>query len=286
MIPKFKILLILILFFFVSSCVDKTKKISEIVEVDMEMQMSNAYKEGYNELERGDVILAAQKFNEAELLFPQSAWAAKSAIMAAYAYYSQNYLSDAIFELERYLITYPNHKDKVYAHFLLGMSFYETIVDEKKDLKAILDAKKQFELIINEYPTTSFAIDAKFKIDLINEILAAKEMYLGRYYLNRSKWIAAINRFKTVITDYNTTIYAAEALHRLVEINYKLGLIEESKKYANTLGYNYQSSEWYKNTYKVFNNNYRDGIKELKKDKKKDKKKKKGLIKRFKGLFK
>ena len=243
--------------------------------------MSNAYKEGYLELERGDVLLAAKKFNEAELLFPQSPWAAKSAIMAAYAYYTQNYYGDAIFELERYLVTYPNHKDKVYAHFLLGMSFYEQIVDEKKDLKSILDSKEQFETIIRDYPSTEFAMDAKFKIDLINEILAAKEMYIARYYLKKTKWIPALNRFKTVVKDYNTTIYTEEALHRLVEINYRLGLIDESKKYANTLGYNYQSSDWYKNSYKVFNKNYRDGVKELQKDKKK----KIGLIKRFKGLF-
>jgi len=281
MISKIKILVILTSLLFVWSCGDKKNKISEIVEVDMEMQMSNAYKEGYLELQAGDALLAAKKFNEAELLFPQSPWAAKSAIMAAYAYYTQDYYSDAIFELERYLIAYPKHKDKVYAHFLLGICFYEQIVDEKKDLKSILDSKKQFTYIMKEYPTTDFAIDAKFKIDLINETLAAKEMYLARYYLNKSKWIPALNRFKTVINEYDTTIYTEEALHRLVEINYRLGLIEESKKYANTLGYNYQSSDWYQNTYKVFNKNYRDSVKELQKDKKK----KIDLIKKFKGLF-
>ena len=247
----------------------------------MEMQMSNAYNEGFIELQRGDVLLAAKKFNEAELLFPQSPWAAKSAIMAAYAYYTQDYYSDTIFELERYFTTYPNHKDKVYGHFLLGMSFYEQIVDEKKDLKSILDAKKQFEIIIEEYPTTEFAMDAKFKINLIDEVLAAKEMYIARYYLDKAKWIPALNRFKTIVNEYNTTIYTEEALHRLVEINYRLGLIEESKKYANTLGYNYQSSGWYEKTYKVFNKNYRNSIRELEKDKKK----KMCLIKRFKGLF-
>jgi|TARA_B110000305_G_scaffold230996_1_gene283903 outer membrane protein assembly factor BamD len=281
MISKFKVLLVLTSLLFFLSCADKEKKISEIIDVDMELQMSNAYKEGYAELQSGDVLLAAKKFNEAELLFPQSPWAAKSAIMAAYAYYIQDYYSDAIFELERYLATYPNDKDQVYAHFLMGVSFYEQIVDEKKDLKSILESKMQFELIINEYPDTKFAVDAKFKIDLINEILAAKEMYLARYYLNKTMWIPALNRFKTVVTEYDTTIYTEEALHRLVEVNYRLGLVDESKKYANVLGYNYQSSDWYKNTYKIYNTNYRDGIKELQKDKQK----KIGLIKRFKGLF-
>ena len=263
------------------SCADKKNKTLKIPETNMEEQMSTVYKEGYIELQKGDVRLAAKKFNEAELLFPQSPWAAKSAVMAAYAYYLQSYYYDAINELERYLLTYPKDKNRAYAQFLLGMSFYEQIVDEKKDLKSILDSKEQFETIIRDYPSTEFAMDAKFKIDLINEILAAKEMYIARYYLKKTKWIPALNRFKTVVKDYNTTIYTEEALHRLVEINYRLGLIDESKKYANTLGYNYQSSDWYKNSYKVFNKDYRDGVKELQKDKKK----KIGLIKKFKGLF-
>ena len=281
MLSEFKILFILVSILFFWSCAEKKKEISVIVEVDMEMQMSNAYKEGYFELQRGDVLLAAKKFNEAELLYPQSPWAAKSAIMAAYAYYTQNYYSDVIFELERYLMTYPIHEDKAYAHFLLGMTFYEQIVDEKKDLKSIVDSKEQFELIIKEYPSSEFAMDSKFKINLINEILAAKEMYLARYYLNKNKWIPALNRFKTIINEYNTTIYTEEALHRLVEINYRLGLLDESKKYANTLGYNYESSDWYKNSYKVFNKDYEDNFKKLQKDKKR----KIELKKKFMGLF-
>ena len=281
MISKFKILLIFISLLFFYSCGDKKQKISEIKEIDIEMQMSNAYKEGYFELERGDILLAAKKFNEVELLFPQSPWAAKSALMAAYAYYTQDYYSDSVYELERYLTTYPNHQDRAYAQFLLGLSFYEQIVNEKKDLRAILYAKKKFELLIKEYPTSEIAADAKFKIALINETLAAKEMYLARYYLKKTKWIPAINRFKTVIEVYDTTIYTEEALHRLVEINYRLGLIEESKKYANILGYNYKSSDWYRKSYKVFNKDYMDSVQKIQKDKKYKKK----LIKKFKGLF-
>ena len=281
MISKFKIFLIFISLLFFYSCGEKKQKISEIKEIDIEMQMSNAYKEGYFELERGDILLAAKKFNEVELLFPQSPWAAKSALMAAYAYYTQDYYSDSVYELERYLTTYPNHQDRAYAQFLLGLSFYEQIVDEKKDLRVILYAKKKFELLIEEYPTSEFAADAKFKIALINETLAAKEMYLARYYLKKTKWIPAINRFKTVIEVYDTTIYTEEALHRLVEINYRLGLIEESKKYANILGYNYKSSDWYRKSYKVFNKDYKDSAQKIQKDKKYKKK----LIKKFKGLF-
>ena len=280
MISKIKIILLFILCLFIYSCADKNKT-SEIIENDMELQMANAYKAGFVELETGDVLLAAKKFNEAELLFPQSPWAAKSALMAAYAYYTQDYYSDAIYELERFIKTYPKHPDIPYAHFLLGMCFYEQIIDETKDLESILLAKKQFELLINDYPSTDFALDSKFKIDLINEVLASKEMFIGKYYLKRKKWIPAINRFKKVASDYSTTIYVEEALHRLVETFYHIGLVDESKKYANTLGYNYQSSDWYKNTYKIFNKNYTDKIKKIKEDKKE----KKGIMKRFKGLF-
>tara|TARA_B110000027_G_C16087547_1_gene286734 strand:+ start:155 stop:1000 length:846 start_codon:yes stop_codon:yes gene_type:complete len=280
MLSKIKIILLFILFLFIYSCADKNKT-SEIIENDMELQMANAYKAGFIELEAGDVLLAAKKFNEAELLFPQSPWAAKSALMAAYAYYTQDYYSDAIYELERFIKTYPKHPDIPYAHFLLGMCFYEQIVDETKDLESILLAKKQFEFLINDYPSTDFALDSKFKIDLINEVLASKEMFIGKYYLKRRKWIPAINRFKKVANDYSTTIYVEEALHRLVETFYHIGLVDESKKYANTLGYNYQSSDWYKNTYKIFNKNYMDKIKKIKEDKKE----KKGIMKRFQGLF-
>ena len=280
MFKYYKIITILLLII-LSGCNKPAKEISVLKDQNIEKQMRDAYEEGFKALEGGDVLFAAKKFNEAELLFPQSKWAPRAALMAGYSYYSQAYYGDAIYMFEQFIKTYPNSENISYAEYLIALCYYEKIVDEKKDLKSILDAKEQFEFIIKEYPTTEFAIDAKFKIDLINEILAAKEMYLARYYLNKEKWIPALNRFKTVVQKYNTTIYTEEALHRLVEINYRLGLIEESKKYANTLGYNYQSSGWYKNSYKIFNKDYRDGIKELQKDKKK----KLSFIKKFKGLF-
>ena len=161
------------------------------------------------------------------------------------------------------------------------MSHYEQIVDEKKDLEPIINAKKYFELIVAEYPKSEFAVDANYKLELIQDMLASKEMYLGRYYLEREKWIPAINRFKTIIEDYDTTIYVEEALHRLVEVHYKIGLIDESKKYASTLGYNYQSGEWYKKTYKLFNKNYNENKAKLQ-----NKQKKSSFINRFKSLLK
>ena len=271
---------ILSLFFiliFVSCSKDEVRK-SVIKEKSLDLQVLEAYQEGMNYLEKGDALYAAAKFNDAEILFPQSEWAPKSALMAAYAYYSKDYLKDAVAELDRFLKVYPQYKNLDYAYYLLGMSYYEQIVDEKKDLQSITKAKQYFEIVIKDYPKTSYALDSEFKIDLINDILAAKEMYVGRYYFEKKKWISAINRFKTVIEDYDTTIYTEEALHRLVEVHYMIGLKDEAKKYAKLLGYNYQSSEWYENSYSLFDKKY--------KKVKKNKTKKNNTLKKIKSLFK
>ena len=275
--PKIFIFFVLILI--VSSCSKKIEKVSKIEEKGLEMQMIEAYNQGIEELEKGDVIFAAKKFNEVELLYPQSIWAARSTLMAAYAYYSQFYYSDAIIELERFLDKYKNHKRRDYAYYLLAICHYNQIVDEKKDLGEIIKAKKYFQLIIKNYPNTEFAVDSEFKLELINEILASKEMYLASYYSDREKWIPAINRFKKIITNYDTTIYVEEALHRLVEINYRIGLEDEAKKYAALLGYNYQSSEWYKASFKIINKDYKSI------SKRKDEEKQKSILERFKELF-
>ena len=258
------------------SCSKKEIEKSKINEVNLESQMIEAYEEGLKELKAGDVIYAAKKFNEAEILFPQSEYAPKSALMAAYSYYSQNYYGDAMAELIRFLRVYPNHEDIAYAEYLLGLCYYEQIVDEKKDLQSIVNAKKTFRSVISKYPDSEFATDAKFKIDLINEILAGKEMFIGRYYLDKKKWIPAINRFRVVVDDYETTIYVEEAIHRLVEIYYILGIETEAKKYANLLGYNYQSSQWYEKSFIVFNKKYK--IKDIKKEDN-------PILEKFKSLF-
>ena len=231
-------------------------------------------------IEKEDYFIAHKKFLESEMLFPQSIWAPKSALMAAYSYYMMGDYSSAKFNLERYMGTYPQDKNLAYAHFLLAMCYYENIIDETTDQEPLINAKKQFQIIVNEYNETDFAIDAKFKLDLINDILASKEMYIGRHYVKSEKWIAAINRFKTILYKYDTTIYAEEAIHRLVEVHYHIGLNDEAKKYANLLGYNYLSGEWYKRSYKLFNKNYRSG-----KSKKDESPGKKGIIKSFKKLF-
>lgn len=278
---KLKLLFSILLFFLITSCSKDLERKSLINEKSLDAQVREAYESGLDALEEGDVLFAAKKFNEAEILFPQSIWAPKSSLMAAYAYYSQDYYGDAIAELERFIRIYPLDRNIDYAHYLLGVCFYEQIVDEKKDLQSITKSKEKFQYLIKEYPNTEYALDAEFKIELIDDLLAAKEIYLGRYYFERKKWIASINRFRTIVDEYDTTIYAEEALHRLVEVHYMLGLIDEAEKYAKLLGYNYQSSEWYENTYALFDEKYKINKKKLEKDNND-----KSFIKKIKSLIK
>ena len=276
-----KFFLFIAFFAILISCSKEEIKESVIKEKSLDLQVLEAYQEGVKNLETGDVLYAAKKFNEAETLFPQSEWAPKSALMAAYAYYTQDYYSDTIAELERFIRVYPLSKNLDYVYYLLGISYYEQIVDEKKDLQSIIKAKEYFKIVSKNYPNTNYSLDAEYKIDLVNDTLASKEMYIGRYYFDKKKWIPAINRFRTVIDDYETTIYAQEALHRLVEVHYILGLKDEAKKYAKLLGYNYQSSKWYEKSYSVFDKEYKENVK--KRDKKRSKKNK--TLKKIKSLF-
>jgi outer membrane protein assembly factor BamD len=272
------IFLFIYIIFIVSCSKDKSKVDQVLLEQDIEAEMILAYKEGMKQLEKGDVLYASKKFDEAEILFPQSIWAAKASLMSAYALYSQNYYDDAIFNLERHIKNYPKDRDLVYAHYLIAICYFEQLHDEKKDLKPLVKAREKFEHILKKYPNTDYAIDAKWKMGLIVDQMAAKEMYIARYYMKMEKWIAAINRFKFVVKYYDTTIYIEEALHRLVEIYYKIGLVEDAQKVAATLGYNYGSGEWYKNSYRIFNKSYKTA--------KITKKKKDSFIKKkFKNLF-
>ena len=269
-------LLILFSLILVISCSKEKKEISKITELDQELEMIVTYEAAMMRLEKGDYYFASKKFLESELLFPQSEWAPKSALMSAYSNYMNNFYSEAVFDLTRYMSTYPKDKNMIYAHYLMAMCYYENIEDEKKDLAPLVKAKNKFEFILKEYPETDFALDASFKIDLINDIMASKEMYIGRHYIKKEKWVAAINRFKTVTEDYQTTIYVEEAIHRLVEIYYRIGLIDESKKYANLLGYNYLSSDWYTKSYKIFDQDIKTPKIKIEKN---------SLLKKFKKLF-
>ena len=261
------------------SCAKKDTNNSVINEKSLDQQVLEAYSEGKKSLEEGDVLFAAKKFNEAEILFPQSDWAPKAALMAAYSYYRQDYYVDAIDEIKRFVKVYPKDPNLDYAYYLLAVCYYEQIVDEKTDLDSIKNAKKSFEFILSNFANTDYALDSEFKLDLINDILASKEMYVGRYYFKKKKWIAAINRFRAVVDVYDNTIYTEEALHRLVEAYYTIGLKDEAKKYAQVLGYNYQSSQWYEMSYSVFNEKY-------KKQKIKNNKEKNSILSKAKSLFK
>ena len=275
---KLKIVLIIFSLIFSYSCSKETENIKLIKEINQKSEMISAYEKGMNLFEIGDYFAASKKFLEAEILFPQSQWAPKSVLMASYSYYMQSYYSLAIENIKRYFKTYPNDKNNAYAHYLLAICYYETIEGEKKDLAPLILSKKEFNFVIKNFPNSDYAYDAKFKIDLINDILAAKEVYIGRHYIKKKKWIPALNRFKNVLREYETTIHVEEAIHRLVEIYYILGMEEESLKYATLLGYNYNSGEWYKETYKIFNRKYKTSIPERKKEKSK-------ILSRIKSLF-
>ena len=271
--------LYLVVFILLFSCSKKEEKVSILKEKNLETQMIEVYNQAMDEFERGDVIYAGKKFSEVELLYPQSKWASRAVLMSAYGYFSQGYYKNAINDLERFLIKYKNHPQTDYAYYLLALCHYDQIVDEKKDMNEIIKAKKYFEIILNDYPDTAYALDTKYKMEYITEIMASKEMYLARYYVERQKWIPAINRFKNIVKNYDTSIYIEEALHRLVEIHYKIGLSKEAEKYATLLGYNYQSSMWYEASYKILNKKYKP--KRVEKDDEK-----KSLLTNLKKLFK
>jgi len=269
-IMVYKKLIIIFSFFILVSCVNNNEKeINNVItNDDLESDMIEAYNEGLKALNLGDAAYASKKFNEAELLFPQSEWAPKALLMSSYAYWSQQYYSNSISELKRFIEVYPTHNNLDYAYYLLAINYYDSISDEKKDLKSLLESKKYFEIILEKFSDTDYSLDAKYKLDLIQDYLAAKEIYIARHYIKKKKWIPAINRLKTIVNEYNTTIYIEEALHRLVEIHYSIGLENEAKKYAKTLGYNYEKSRWYEESYRIFNKDYKaivNSKKEIKK---------------------
>ena len=273
-----KNLLILILSAFLLFSCGKKNKEEIISETDNEEIGKILYAEGVEALKEGDAFYAGKKFREAETLLSQYAWASKASLMASYADYSRSSYSSAIFGLEKHISSYPADKNIDYAHYLIAICYYEQILDEKKDLGPLLKAKEKFEFIMKNYPNTDYGTDARFKIDLIIDQLAAKEMSVARFYMKTEKWIPALNRLKVVVDQYDRTVFVEEALHRLVEIYYRLGLEDEAKQAASILGYNYKSGDWYKRSYKVFNKKY--------KSKRIKEKKEGGLIRRkIKSLF-
>ena len=253
-----------LLIIFLYSC----SKNKEVYKPSEQINPYEVYREGLEAFEKNDFFFASKKFTEAELYFDKPEFAAKSAIMASYSLYGINFYAEAEENINRYLKKYPSDENIIYAHYLLAIIYYEQISDEKKDLQPLLKTKKKIEFFLQEYPGSDYATDLRFKKDLVENQLAAKEIFLARYYISVKKWIPAINRLKIVVKKYSTTIFVEEALHRLVEIYYHIGLENEAKGYAAILGYNYNSSEWFKKSYKVFDKNYKDFNKKIKKENK------------------
>ena len=258
----------LIILIFVSLACSKKENLE--YEKSQRIDPFAVYQEGFAAFKKKNYFLASKKFDEAELNFSEPELAAKSSIMSSYSLYGINFYRQAEESLNRFLQVYPADKNVMYAKYLLAIVYYEQIQDEKKDLEPLLKAQKQISKFINEYPSSEYTTDLKFKRDLIQNQLAAKELYIAKYYISVKKWVPAINRLRVILDKYEKTVFIEEALHRLVEIHYHIGLREEAKKYVSLLGYNYNSSKWYEESYKILNKNYKPESKKIISNKKKD----------------
>ena len=263
------IYLFLIIFLFISC----TKNELEINIPSDREQSFEIYKEAVVAMNKGDYLYASRKFSDSESILPKIELSAKASLMSSYCLYMISFYPEATANLERFIKQYPTDKNVAYAHYLIAISLYEQILDEKKDIEPLLKSKEKIKYFLENFTDTEYALDLKYKLDLVNNQLAAKEMYVAKYYVTTQKWIPAINRLKIIVNNYSKTVFIEEALHRLVEVYYRVGLIEEAKAAAAILGYNHNSSEWYEQTYKILNKSY-------KLPKKSEIKKNDGLLKR------
>ena len=243
--------LILLLF----SCT-KTE-VKDLEPPSTKQEAMDIYKDALSSMEEGQYLIASEKFDQSESLLPQTEWAAKSALMSSYCLYTISFYDEAILNLKRFKKLYPADPNIDYASYLIAVIYYEQILDEKKDIEKLIFTKDAIEDFLKKYPNTDYAMDLKFKLDLVINQMAAKEISIARFYIQNEKWIPAINRLKIVVEKYDKTIFVEEALFRLVEIYYRIGLIDEAKAAASLLGYNYNSSEWYEKSYTVLNKNYK-----------------------------
>ena len=249
-----KIIILFLILIFSFSCSKKEVETNIPTSKDKAFQI---YQEAVIAMDNGEYFFASKKFKEAEEIMPKIEFAAKSSIMASYCLYLINFYDEANLYLERFVKRYPVDKNVSYAYYLLALNSYEQILDEKLDVTPLITSKKKIKNFIKKYPDTEYALDLKFKLDLINNQIAAKEMYVAKYYMKSKKWIPAINRLKLIVKDYNETIFIEEALHRLVEVYYEVGLKDEANAAAVLLGYNYNSSTWYEQSYKIINSDYK-----------------------------
>jgi outer membrane protein assembly factor BamD len=272
-----KFFFIIIFFILCASCTKEDESLN-ISKPSAEDRAYLIYNEAIENMEKGDWYYASKKFTEAELIMPNLDHASKSLLMASFCLYQINFYPEAEASLKRFVSKYPADKNIEYAKYLMIISQYEQILDEKKDIKPLLLSRDKINEFIKKYPESEYTLDLKFKNDLISNQLAYKELYIAKYYIKTQKWVPAINRLKNIVNEYDQTIFIEEALHRLVEIYYKVGLLDEAKSTASLLGYNYNTSEWYQQSYKILNKNYE--LPKIKKKKKVNKDKEKSLIKR------
>ena len=270
---------LLIIFIFVLTLFSCTKKDTREIQLPSTKQEAmEVYKGALKSMEEGQFLIASEKFDKSESLLPQTIWAAKSALMSSYCLYTISFYDEAILNLKRFKKLYPADPNMDYASYLIAVIYYEQILDEKKDVEKLIFTKKAIEDFLKKYPNTDYAMDLKFKLDLVINQMAAKEISIARFYIQNEKWIPAINRLKIVVEEYDKTIFVEEALFRLVEIYYRIGLIDEAKAAASLLGYNYNSSEWYEKSYTVLNKNYKP-------IRMRDDKEEKNLVNRIKKIF-
>lgn len=217
----------------------------------VERPVEDLYNEAVNRLQAGDWPAAAAAFDEVERQHPYSSWANKAQVMSAFSHYQAGEYDEAILAAERFIELHPGSPDAPYAYYLKGLSYYEQISQVSRDQKMTVRAQSSLQELMRRYPESEYARDARIKLDLVNDHLAGKEMEVGRYYLKRGNYMAAINRFRAVLDTYQTTSHAPEALHRLAESYTALGLIEEARQVATVLGHNFPNSPWYLDSYQT-----------------------------------
>lgn len=216
-----------------------------------ERPVEEIYNTALKELQKGRYFQAAEQFDEVERQHPYSVWARRSMLMAAYSNYQINEYDKAILAAQRFISLHPGNRDVVYAYYLVAISYYEQISDIGRDQKITAEALRALTEVVRRFPTSDYARDARLKIDLTNDHLAGKEMEIGRYYLKQHEYLAAINRFRIVVENFQTTTHVPEALHRLTESYVALGIIDEAQSSAAVLGHNYPGSDWYQDSYSL-----------------------------------
>ena len=217
----------------------------------VERPVGELYNQAMDQLLDEEYQQAAQTFDEVERQHPYSTWASKAQLMAGYAHYLNDNYTEAVNALDRFIELHPGNRDIAYAYYLKALSYYEQIADVRRDQEMTRQARGALQEVVNRFPDTKYARDARLKLDLTEDHLAGAEMVVGRYYLDRGHYLAAIKRFREVIEDYQTTTHVPEALHRLVEAYMALGVVDEAQATAAVLGHNYPGSDWYADSYQL-----------------------------------